>query len=402
MKKNLSLLIVFSFWANFFICQTPTAAVVSVYTQGVKISPEMAESLLRIELTKSEKFNVFDKLDMLEILNEQSIDVSNCFGKNCLLNIGKIAEVDKMITGSIENLGKKIVMTVKILDVKLGKYDKIAIEEFINLENELQIMMQITMNKALGIENDQEMLNNFVYYNLPPEAPVTYAKNNGPRMGVALVTGDMSTILTADLADGGWDLPFPVLTQLGYQLEGAYLSAGNFQALIEGMVLLTGVEQGMFNPSFTFINGFRNSKSGWEFGFGPTFRFSKKAWGYYDQTQNWNAIKNRTGQYYENDPGFLDTESNGAFETVTNTNPNGFTSTSTSSVGVLDDNGDPFNIERRMDSRGPVAFSPSFVFAIGRTFKSGYLNIPVNLFLSSSKSGQFIGLSMGFNIAKKE
>ena len=29
--------------------QVPTAAIVSVYTQGVKISPEMAESLMRIE-----------------------------------------------------------------------------------------------------------------------------------------------------------------------------------------------------------------------------------------------------------------------------------------------------------------------------------------------------------------
>ena len=162
MKKNISLAIIISFWTNFFFGQVETAAVVSVYTQGVKITPEMAESLLRIELTKSEKFNVFDKLDMLEILNEQQIDVSNCFGKMCLLNIGKIAEVDKMITGSIENLGKKIVMTVKVLDVKTNKYDKIAIEEFINLETELQIMMQITMNKALDIENDPDMLNNFV------------------------------------------------------------------------------------------------------------------------------------------------------------------------------------------------------------------------------------------------
>jgi hypothetical protein len=398
MKKIISIILVVSLWSNFAFGQTPTAAVVSVYTQGVKISPEMAESLLRIELTKSEKFNVFDKLDMLEILTEQQIDVSNCFGKNCLLNIGKIADVDKMITGSIENLGKKIVMTVKILDVKSGKYDKIAVEEFINLDAELQIMMQITMNKSLGIENDPEMLNNFVYYNLPPEAPITYTKNNGPRMGVAFVTGDMGNILIDPIADGGWDLPFPVMTQLGYQFEGAYLSAGNFQALIEGMVLLTGVEQGMFNPSFTFINGFRNSKSGWEFGFGPTFRFSKRAWGYFDGNQNWNAIKNQQGRYYENEPGFLTTQNNGAFETATT--PGG--STYTQEVGVLDGAGNPFNIERRMDSRGPVAFSPAFVFAIGKTFKSGYLNIPVNLFLSSSKSGQFVGLSMGFNIAKKE
>ena len=84
MKKIFSLVFIISALSSFTFGQTQTGAVVSVYTQGVKISPEMAESLLRIELTKSEKFNVFDKLDMLEILNEQQIDISNCFGK-CIL-----------------------------------------------------------------------------------------------------------------------------------------------------------------------------------------------------------------------------------------------------------------------------------------------------------------------------
>ena len=43
---------------------------VSVYTQGAKISPDMAESILRIVTTKSEQFNVLDKLDLQEIINE--------------------------------------------------------------------------------------------------------------------------------------------------------------------------------------------------------------------------------------------------------------------------------------------------------------------------------------------
>ena len=34
---------------------------------------------------------------------------------------------------------------------------------------------------------------------------------------------------------GGFDAA-PIMTQIGYQFEGSYLSAGNFQALIEGLV----------------------------------------------------------------------------------------------------------------------------------------------------------------------
>jgi len=385
MKKILYTIIIITSVLTKSNAQVSTAAVVSVYTQGVKISPEMAESLLRIELTKSEKFNVFDKLDMLEILKEQQIDISNCFGKNCLLQIGKIAEVDKMITGSIENLGKKIVMTVKVLDINSGKYDKIAIEEFINLETELQIMMQITMNKALNIENDQDMLNNFVYYSQPPEAPITYTKNNGPRMGLAFVGGDMAAVLKKPKDQGGYNVT-PLFTQIGYQFEGAYLSAGNFQALIEGMVLLTGIEQNMFNPSFAFINGFRSSKNGWEFGFGPTFRFTKMAKGYYSGNEisdgNWRL---ENDWYYDPDRVVLDS-----------TTWNG----GNSYVYTYLDN--PNTEYDRMDSRGDIEFSAGWVWALGKTFHSGYLNIPVNAFFSHSKNGYYIGLSMGFNITKKD
>ncbi|MEC8030491.1 MAG: hypothetical protein VX138_00945, partial [Bacteroidota bacterium] len=289
---------------------------------------------------------------------------------------GSQAGVDKMITGAIENLGKKIVITVKLLDVKTGNYDKIAVEEFINLDTEVQTMMQITTNKALGIENDPELLNNFVYFNQPPEAPITYIKNNGPRMGMSFVGGDMGQVLQNPASKGGFDAT-PIMTQIGYQFEGSYLSAGNFQALIEGLVFLTGVEQNMFNPSLAILNGFRSSKNGWEIGFGPTFRLSRIAEGYYvddvKENDNWRIDSEWRV------PANLDT-----------TSPWG---------GYLDN---PYESYTRMDSRGVVRLQAGWVWALGKTFHSGYLNIPVNAFLSYNQNGYFLGLSMGFNITKKD
>lgn len=376
MKTRLYTLITLLTFSLTSLAQVPTAAIVSVYTQGVKISPDMAESLMRIEVTKTGKFNVLDKLDMLEVLNENQVDVSNCFGKKCLTSVGSQAGVDKMITGAIENLGKKIVITVKLLDVKTGNYDKIAIEEFINLDTEVQTMMQITTNKALGIENDPELLNNFVYFNQPPEAPVTYIKNNGPRMGLSYVGGDMGQVLQNPASMGGFDAT-PIMTQIGYQFEGSYLSAGNFQALIEGLVFLTGVEQNMFNPSLAILNGFRSSKNGWEIGFGPTFRLSRMADGYYvddvKENDNWRIDSEWRV------PANLDTLS-----------PWG---------GYLDN---PFESYTRMDSRGDIKLQAGWVWALGKTFHSGYLNIPVNAFFSYNRNGYYIGVSMGFNITKKD
>jgi len=374
MKNLLNYLpfILFSITSLNFNAQSQSAAVLSVYTQSAKISPEMAESVLRVEMTKTEQFKVIDKLDMNEILEENEIDITNCYGKKCLLRVGKSAGVDKVVTGSIENLGKKIVVTVKILDVASESYDKVAIEEFINLDSEIQSMVKIVVNKALGIENSQEILNTLVYFNLPPVTPTTYLKNNGPRMGLSYVIGNTAKILSAPKIDGGLGINSPVvMSQIGYQFEGSYLSAGDFQALLEGLIFITGVEKGLFSPSLALLNGFRSSKNGWEFGFGPTFRISSTAEGYYetDADGNYDVIKDWN---YRSDGGWAQGETP-IFEHRT-------------------------DFSRNSSPR----IKTGWVWALGRTFHSGYLNIPVNLFYSSGSEGGYLGLSMGFNIAKKD
>ena len=67
--------------------------------------------------------------------------------------------------------------------------------------------------------------------------------------------------------------------------------------------------------------------------------------------------------------------------------------------GYLDN---PYESYTRMDSRGVVRLQAGWVWALGKTFHSGYLTIPVNAFLSYNQNGYFLGLSMGFNITKKD
>jgi hypothetical protein len=50
-----------------------------------------------------------------------------------------------------------------------------------------------------------------------------------------------------------------------------------------------------------------------------------------------------------------------------------------------------------MDSRGEMKIQPGFVFAAGKTLKSGKLNIPVNMYVIPNNKGLRFGLSMGFN-----
>ena len=197
-------------------------------------------------------------------------------------------------------------------------------------------------------ENSKELLNSLVYFNQPPEAPITYLKNNGPRMRLSYVIGNTGKILSAAEINGGWGHKNPVvMSQLGYQFEGSYLSAGDFQALVEGMIFINGIEKEMFSPSFALLNGFRSSKNGWEFGFGPTFRLTKMAKGYYigdtlggndyDVVEDWRLASAWEG------PGQ-----------------------------------NPYPSKDRTDARGTTRLKTGWVWAVGRTFHSGYLNIPVN------------------------
>ena len=54
------------------------------------------------------------------------------------------------------------------------------------------------------------------------------------------------------------------------------------------------------------------------------------------------------------------------------------------------------------DSRGNTTISTGFLFALGKTFRSGKLNLPVNLFFIPSTTGMRYGISVGWNGKARE
>jgi hypothetical protein len=194
-------------------------------------------------------------------------------------------------------------------------------------------------------------------------------------MGFSATFGDAGRRLQDSKEKGGFDM-YPVTFQFGFQKEFQYLSAGEFQALIEFIGLVGGLESGKLIPSVTLLNGFRFNKGGWEIGFGPSLRFVKKADGFYDnngylgERNEWHL----SGEYF---PAQMN---------------------DTSSIMPKNN---PYPIISRLDSRGNVRLSAGLVFAVGKTFRSGYLNMPVNLYVSPRKEGWIAGFSFGFNIYKK-
>jgi hypothetical protein len=336
----------------------PIIAVLNIDSKGLAYDGASMGNLVRIELDKTGVYTVLDKYEVAEVLSKNKVDLTTCFSKSCLIQTGKMLNAQKMLGGSIELLDEKIVITLKLIDVETGTVEKSNVTEYLNLP-EIQKMVRVSIQRIVGIEPDITMVNQLIDYDVPIQSPKNALRLNGPRMGFATTFGDAAEVITNKTVNGGFNM-FPVTFEFGWQQEFQYISAGNFQALVENVFLISGLESGRVIPNYAALLGFRFGKKAWEFGFGPTLKVLKKADGYFDANNNWHL---------ENDW----------------------------------NNGDnKYPIVSRLDSRGNPQLSTGLVIAVGRTFHSGYLNIPLNVYVAPSRDGTNVGATFGFNIQKKD
>lgn len=351
---------------------SPVIAVGPIKTYGVFATPKMASKLARLELIKLEKYNVLDEFDMNEIPEPEKYN--DCFGKDCLLEYGKELGADLILSGNVDALGNKIVISFKIIDVNGGEIKITGTRDFDNQEAELQRMMRILLQEMHGITPEEELAKRLEFKNEPITSNnVGQINNSGPRMGMSYTVGTLNEFLTRPESQGGMEIA-PVVSNLGYQFEIQYVGTENFSALFEFVPLVSGLEQGKFIPSISILNGFRFGQSGWEFAFGPSFGLSKTSTGFFDTE----------AKYGEEDRYWSRTEFINE----------GFSTTEIGEHG--------YDWSTHGDTRGTTSLSTRWVMAFGRTFKSGSLNVPVNLFFSSLKGGGMAGFSVGFNIVRKK
>jgi hypothetical protein len=334
--------------------------VLNIDSKGVNLDPVQMGNLVRIELEKLDTFEVMDRYDVSYVIEKNKLNIGNCFGKICLVEVGSQINSEKMFTGSVELYGETIIMTFRLIDVKTATIERTQVNEYLNLPKELQAMVKLSVRQMFGRKVDETTLaylsrrNNFESAtNNPNKERVNLS---GPRSGFTVFTGKTANILQESKTTGGFGAS-PVMFQFGYQFEAQYLNEGNYQALFEFLPVITGFDQNIFIPSLTIMNGFRDNKHGWEIAFGPTFSLVQVSNGYYDGNNGWHLSNEWQGADPANKPA----------------------------------------MESRLDSRGALTAKASFILAVGRTIKSGKLNIPINAYVIPSLDGWRAGLSVGFN-----
>jgi hypothetical protein len=332
-------------------------AVTGIDTKDISIDKEVIRNIVLLELEKTDVYEVMDRYDLADIIRNEGIEVDNCYGKNCQVRVGTLFQSDKMLTGSIEKYGGKLIVILRLIDVKSEQIEKTDVMEYINQQDHIQTLIRLSINNIVGVENEKLLLDLLVNYDQPIITSKTTLKLSGPRVGASHWWGRHANRLQAPTSQGGFDM-YAVNSIIGYQFEQQFLSSGDFQALLEVIPAITGMESGVVVPSLSTLLGFRFNKSGFEIGLGPVLRLTKTAYGYYDGNGNWQ---------------------------LANTLP-------------YDSPIQPF---KGLDSRGKLEVSSGMIFAVGKTFKSGYLNVPVNVYYSPNKEGSMVGLMVGFNVAKR-
>jgi len=349
-------------------------AVALPHLENFDVSKEIVAKLMQIELIKLDEYRVYDEFDMKEARDSDQRFATDCYGKNCLIGLGKILGVDYLVASSILVFGGKSVITLKFIDIKTGDIFKSDVREFIEDEKEVQRMLQLMIREMHGIKVHSEDIARISFDDQPIiKKNVGTVNNSGPRVGYSFFTGELSEFARRSEEDGGMDI-FPSATLIGYQLEKQYIGTDNFSALGEVLFMVSGLEKGYAMPSITLMNGFRFGKAGWEIAFGPGFGMKRSSNGFFDT----EGIYGETGKYWRTS----DFRNSGFYDPAL-------------------DNAPAYEVRQTLDTEGNIfSLNTRWVMAFGRTFKAGGLNIPVNIFYSTMKNSSMIGLSVGFNVVK--
>ena len=319
----------------------PSVAILDFDTRGyTEVNRHQIIQKLTLEMINMAGYEVMDNYDIEYISLRDSMDFHGCFSRICLKELGEHLKVDFILTGSMNLLGEKVSTTVRLFDVRTGKFTLSTNRNYVDVPKNDLLMAELTLKDMLEVETDPELVRRVTvandYENILNNPFDRTIVAEGPRMGFGFITGKNREILSKPYEEGGFNQQLPLMSQFGYQFEKAYITTGNWQALAEFIPMVSGLESNRFVPSITVLNGLRSNNSGWEFAFGPTF----------------NVVKELDGE---------------------------------------------------LSSFGTYTVSTALVFSVGKTIQSGEMNFPFNAYIIPPKDGSSyrFGLSMGWNAAKK-
>jgi len=331
----------------------PVITLAGIEVKGTKLDSSLVTDLVIHELRKLNIYDVTNRRDAEYAAAQEGFSLQDCFSKQCMLRIGKLTESQKVMGGSIERFSDKIYLTFRLVDVPTGQVVNSFSMEFLNLEDRVALMIEITLKKMHNLAYDEESYKKVTTVqtleNTLNNPNVSKLNLSGPRFGFGMMLGPDARDYRRPENQGGWGVE-PIASHIGYQFEVSYLNQGNIQGLFEFIPLINAIEQGSFIPSLGILHGIRSNKTGFEFAVGTNFSTVTRKTGYYTDNGIWKEGKNLEG-----------TE------------------------------------KPTLHRDGKLRLEGGLVLALGKSFRSGNMNFPVNAYAVIRKDSPRIGLSLGFN-----
>ena len=154
----LSFLIFFISFPSTLFSQDKTAVAV-LDLEGKGISALEAATLtdrLRSEMVSVGVFQVVERGQMEEILNEQGFQQTGCTSTECAVEIGKLLGVQAMCSGSIGKLGSVYTVDVRMFDVATGEISTVSSRDFEGGVEGLLGLIELVSKDLAGISVEGE------------------------------------------------------------------------------------------------------------------------------------------------------------------------------------------------------------------------------------------------------
>jgi len=123
-------------------------AVMDLQAKGLDIMAVTALSdRMRVELFNTGKFTVLERGQMDVILQEQGFQQTGvCSESDCIVEMGQLLGVDRMVAGSVGKLGNVYIVTVRLIDMESGR---IVTTKSVDCECPLQELTKAIKNAAM-------------------------------------------------------------------------------------------------------------------------------------------------------------------------------------------------------------------------------------------------------------
>ncbi len=157
LKKILIITSLLSLYSSILLFSQEVKTVAVIEFEGLGITKTEVKSLtnrLRSNLVSSGEYDVIERGQMNEILEEQGFQLSGCTSESCMVEAGQLLGVQFMLAGSISLIGSTYSVEMRFINIETGKIFKAANYD---MEGTIDQLLTYGMIRSINILLGKEM-----------------------------------------------------------------------------------------------------------------------------------------------------------------------------------------------------------------------------------------------------